>query len=44
MIATEPGSAFVLLAIVRVLRANVLEVEQSAHDHFAARGGLFRPG
>jgi hypothetical protein len=39
MSAAETGFAFVLLGVVFVLGADVLEVVEAAHDHFAAGGG-----
>jgi hypothetical protein len=39
VVAAEPGFAFVLLAIVGVLSADMLEVIEATHDHFATGGG-----
>lgn len=37
--AAEACFAFVLLGVIRVLRAAVLEAVKAAHDHFTSRGG-----
>lgn len=39
MSAAEAGFAFVLVGVVGVLGADVFEVVEAAHDHFAAGGG-----
>jgi hypothetical protein len=39
MVTTQTGFAGILFGVVRVLRANMLEIIEAAYDHFAASGG-----